>query len=132
MDAVHQTASTGESISWHNPKTNVSGKTTILQTSYSKESVDLPVLKDKVQEVPELDMIGEDYRARSNSNVRVGPGTDCVVVDNLIAGQVVEVVGRVEGSNWVMVAQNGVGSGFVREDLLIKAPVQTVEQRSEV
>lgn len=132
MDSVYQTASTGETVTWSNPNTKVSGKTTVTETKYTSEDVKIPVLKDRVSEVPPLDIIGEDYRARSGTNVRGGPGTDYVVVDGLRAGQDVEVIGKVRGTNWVMIAQNGIGSGFVREDLLKPAPVQTAEQRAQV
>lgn len=132
MNAVHETATTGESITWRNPNTNVSGTTKVKETTFTNASVNLPVLKDRVQEVPPLDLVGEDFRARSGSNVRGGPGTDYVVVDSLASGETVEVVGRVKGTNWVMIAQNGMGSGFVREDLLAPAPVQTAEQKAEV
>lgn len=128
--AFADSATTGETITWDNPETGVSGTARVKNSTKRSETTQVAVLKDRIETVPEIDFIGEDRTARSGSNVRGGPGTDYRVVDTLVAGQTVEVVGRVQGSNWLMIAQDGAGSGFVREDLLAAAPTQTAQARA--
>ena len=51
-------------------------------------------------------------------NVRGGPGTDFVVVGSLNSGEVVDVIGKVQSSNWYMIGEGGAASGFVYAPLL--------------
>lgn len=80
------------------------------------------ILKDKVEQVPPLDFIGETYRANNKVNIRSGPDTDYKIVGNLQSGDAVYVVAKVQGKNWYMIRQNNVASGFVHSDLLEPAP----------
>lgn len=57
-----------------------------------------------------------------NSNIRTGPGTDNQITEVLPSGSGVEVVGRVVGRNWMLVAVDGAVRGYVFGDLLIQAP----------
>ena len=57
-----------------------------------------------------------------NSNIRTGPGTDNQIAEVLPSGSGVEVVGRVVGRNWMLVAVDGAVRGYVFGDLLIQAP----------
>jgi outer membrane lipoprotein SlyB len=61
--------------------------------------------------------IRETYVARSDSNVRAGPGTRYPVVGGLHRHERVRVIGQVEGSNWYMV-DNGGHRAFVYAPLL--------------
>ena len=80
------------------------------------------VLKERIKKVPPLDIIGENYRAKGASNLRGGPSVEYKKVGSLDEGEVFNVIGQVKDSNWYMVSQNGVGSGFIRSDLVEAAP----------
>lgn len=116
--STHQAAATGRGNSWSNPDTGVRSTVRVKNSTTRGEKATVPVLKAKVQDVPPLDFIGAPYAATGKVNVRGGPGTDYVVVDNLARSQRVEVVGKVRGKPWYLIAQNGVGSGFVHQSLL--------------
>ena len=62
------------------------------------------------------------YALTRNSNVRLGPSTDYPVLEMLDAGAGVDVVGRVIGKPWMLVAQDDRVRGYVHADLMIKAP----------
>lgn len=68
---------------------------------------------------PALEPINAEYIASAASNVRGGPATTYGVVDRLHAGEDVTVVGRVVGTDWHMIAENGVVRGFVYAPLLM-------------
>jgi len=116
--STQQTITTGTAQSWTNPETGVTGKTEVKQTVAETQQRQISVLKDKVEQVPPLDFIGEDYTATSNVNVRGGPGTDYKVVSTLDKGATTRVVGKVTDQNWYMISQNDVASGFVSAGLL--------------
>jgi surface antigen len=116
--STQETITTGTAQTWTNPETGVTAQTQVKQTVDEPQQRQIPVLKDRVEQVPPLDFIGEDYAATKNANVRGGPGTDYKVVSTLAQGSVTRVVGKVSGQPWYMVSENDVASGFVSADLL--------------
>lgn len=125
-ESTHATARTGGSSTWSNPETGASGSATAVGTRSATSTHQVTVLKDRVETVPPLELIGEDYAATSAVNVRGGPGTDYKRVGSLRPGEVVMVQGRVQGRNWTMISQGGVATGFVHRDYLVPAtPQQT-------
>lgn len=117
--STEQTLRTGASQSWTNPDTGVTATTVVKEETVTpQQQVQIPVLKGKVQQLPPLELIGEDYTTTSTANVRGGPGTDYVVVDSIPRGDVTRVVGKVEGADWYLVSKNNAGSGFVSGSLL--------------
>lgn len=116
-EAFEESVQTGENRTWSNKETGVSGQTTV-QASSRQQRVSVPVLKNRVKEVPPLDLIGEPYEAIEAVNVRGGPSTDYVVDDKLATGEVVVVAGKVQQKDWYMISQNGAGSGFVHAEFL--------------
>lgn len=116
--ATQTTAVSGETVTWSNPDTGVTGTTRVVKQEVRSESVAVPVLKDKVTSLPAFEYVGERYSVTSNSNVRGGPGTDYKVVGSIKGGQTVDVIGDVEGKPWYLIGENGVGNGFVFHDLL--------------
>jgi len=78
--------------------------------------------KQPLTAAPPLEMIDGFYLADTKSNVRGGPGTDYLVVDQLHQGEQVAVIGKVIGKDWYMVSENGVGTGFVYAPLLSPLP----------
>jgi len=122
--STQETMRTGEAQRWHNPDTGVTAETSVKESSTQKQQVEVKVFKGKVTEVPPLNLIGEEYRANKKVNVRGGPGTDYVVVDELAVGEHTNVVGEVIGKSWYMVSRGGVGSGFVYSSLLTEVPLE--------
>ncbi len=120
--ATQQAAATGVAQTWSNPDNGTAGQARVVSSEVKSQPVSVPVLRERINEVPPLDIMGETYRARGNSNLRGGPGTDYVVVGSLTPGEVVNVVGRVQGQDWFMISQGGVGSGFIYAPLLEAAP----------
>jgi uncharacterized protein YgiM (DUF1202 family) len=64
----------------------------------------------------------EPMTAARNANVRDQPSTDGVKVAYLQKGDAVNVVGRIRGRNWVVVARDGKRLGFVFAPLLAERP----------
>lgn len=125
--STEQTFRTGASQNWTNPDTGVTATTVVKEETVTpQQQVQIPVLKGKVQQLPPLELIGEDYTATTTANVRGGPGTDYVVVDSLPKGSVTRVVGKVDGADWYLVSKNNAGSGFVAGSLLKPAPASAV------
>jgi surface antigen len=116
--STRATIATGAPQSWSNPDSGVSAKTEVKSTVARREQRQIAVLKGKVQQVPPLEFIGEDYTALKAANVRGGPGTDYAVVGRLGIGANTRVVGKVVNQPWYMVSENNIGSGFVSAVLL--------------
>jgi len=110
--------SDGESQTFANDETGVSGEVIVESSEELDDSGEIDVLKDRVETIPPLELVGEPYRAKKQINVRGGPGTDYAVVGNLPGGDAVNVVGRVKGANWFMISEGGAGSGYVYSQLL--------------
>ncbi len=62
------------------------------------------------------------YALTRNANVRTGPSTEFSKLQQLTSGTGVEVVGRVIGKPWMLVAVEGQIVGYVHANLMIKAP----------
>lgn len=62
-----------------------------------------------------------------NSNIRLGPDAGARAVEVLPSGTGVDVVGRVDNKNWMLVAVGDIIRGYVFGDLLIKAPGSELE-----
>ncbi|MEM7569446.1 MAG: SH3 domain-containing protein [Pseudomonadota bacterium] len=122
--AVLSTIFTGQPKSWNNSETGTSGESKVVKEKTKTKKKKVAVLKDKVDTVPELDLVGENYRASSSTNVRSGPGTDYKIVGSLQNGDVVNVVGKVTDQDWYLVSQGGVATGYVFANLLTNAANQ--------
>lgn len=125
VSTVQTAAVTGKDGSWHSETTGASGSARVVETTTETQPVAIPVLKDRVEQVPPLDLIGEPYRATASVNVRGGPGTDYRTVGTLGADETVMVAGQVQGQDWYMISQDGAASGFVSTSLLRPAPPET-------
>lgn len=58
------------------------------------------------------------YVATTGVNLRAGPTTNSAKVGRLQPGQRFEALAKVRGSDWILVGQNGVGVGYVRDDFV--------------
>lgn len=68
-----------------------------------------------------------DFVLTRNSNVRYGPSTDDNVAEILPSGTGVNVVGKTIDGPWMLVAVDGVISGYVYEDLMVRRPGTELE-----
>lgn len=116
--ATGEAIATGETQTWSNPEAGTSGEVTVIEQKQETAAVPVPVLKDSVEALPPVDLIGKTYVATAEANVRGGPGTDYKVVKGLVAGEQVNVVGKVRGQDWYMVSQGDVIIGYVSTTLL--------------
>lgn len=123
--AAADALSTGRDQEWSNAETGVSGKATVTQTKTNQKQVRVAVLKDRVTEVPPLDLIGETYQSSKTVNVRGGPGTDYKKVGSLSSQTPVTVVGKVQDKSWYLISESGAASGFVFSKLLEPARADT-------
>ena len=130
--AVQLAAVTGELVTWENDDTGVSGSAEVVATETAEASISVPILKDRIESVPPLTMIAATYEATADADVRGGPSTEHVIVDNIKEGQVVFVAGQVQNESWYLISQNGVATGFVETDPLTPAPSGTPETNSQV
>ena len=131
--AVLGALATGAIQSWKNPETGSSGKVKVLNEKTSTKDAEIEVLKDRVEQVPPIELLGTNFTSTGAANVRGGPGTDYKPVGRLAPGTVVTVVGKVKGKNWYMISQGGIGTGFVSAPLLKETPAvaATTEQKPE-
>ena len=124
-ESRQQALDSGEPVTWNNPDTGVQSTARVTETSYRPvPTANSGGAQDVLWRVPPLQLIGSDYEATATSNVRGGPGTEYAVMGQLNAGEPVHVVGKVVDADWLMVARNGIGRGFVHADLLRPAQVR--------
>jgi surface antigen len=117
-ETSQQALETNSTQTWRNPDTGTATTVQVADTRYEAVPLESGGLKQQLWQVPPLDLVNATYASTGNVNVRGGPGTDYVVLDQLRAGERVAVVGRVQASDWVMVARNGIGRGFILGRLL--------------
>ncbi|WP_442487685.1 SH3 domain-containing protein [Halomonas litopenaei] len=116
---------TGQPQVWEDPETGATGRTEVAERTTRQQSVPVKVQPERVDKIPPIDLIGATYVANSSSNVRGGPSTDYRSVGSLSSGQQVQVVGKVQGSDWYLIAEEGAANGFVASRLLSPLPVST-------
>ena len=112
---------TGKTQIWSNPETNNSGQVEVVDERQEETNVKVRVLKDRVEEVPPLEMVGQMHRLTSNANLRGGPSNNYKVLTVLSSGTVVDAIGKVQDKPWMMVGQNQVGNGFIHVSLMTPA-----------
>lgn len=115
---------TGQLQVWRDPETGATGRTEVTQRTTAREQVPVRVKKDRIDQMPPIDLIGSTYIAAAGSNVRGGPGTDYRSVGGLSAGQRVHVIGKVQNKNWFLISEDGAANGFVATQLLQPAPAE--------
>lgn len=108
---------TGDTQTWRNPDTGVATRVSVSDAEASADRRGRPA----VEQTPPLEMVNALYTANARVNVRGGPSTDYGIVYQLREGEQVPVIGRVSGKDWLMLAENGAGSGFVYEPLLSRS-----------
>lgn len=106
---THQALETGQTQTWRNPDTGMATRVSVRDAGRDGQRTGLAPLG----EAPTLELINRFYIADANVNVRGGPSTEYVILYRLARGERVPVVGRVAESDWLMIAEQGAGNGFV-------------------
>lgn len=115
---------TGQPQVWRDPETGAKGRTEVSQRTTNNSRVPVRVKRDRVDQMPPIDLIGATYVASTGSNIRGGPSTEYRSVGALSAGQRVHVIGKVQNRDWYLIAEDGAANGFVATSLLKAAPTQ--------
>jgi len=103
------------SAGWEDKEKGTAGKVTVVKQAQKNTADTVPVLKDRVETVMPLELIGEVYATDKSLNVRVGPGTEYKIASEpLPPGSQFNVVGRViERPDWLMISKQGAATGYV-------------------
>ena len=117
-NATRQTASTGEAQTYTNPATGVVVRTRVLDQKTQTGNRRIPVMKDRVQEFPPTELIGEMFVAQKDTPILAGPGKDFRNVGQLAKGSNIHVIGRVKNADWYVVEERGAAGGFVAKSAL--------------
>jgi len=77
------------------------------------------ILKPTLDRLPPIELVNAYYHPTTDINVRGGPGTDYAVLHSIRQGRPVPVAGRVIGSDWYLIAEQGKASGFLYAPLMV-------------
>lgn len=124
-------ASDGQQVNWRSSRTGA--RATLTPTGTRQEMRQMTLIRDqRISVAPNLELIGESYVAKSTSNVRAGASTGYPIVNAVSAGQAVDVVGKVSGSNWYLVSRDRVSIGYVHGDLLRRSSTVTARLQEPI
>lgn len=110
-------AEDGETVTWNNPESGASAKVTPKDTRTVEKKV-VVIRETKVAPTPALELIGKPYGGLQDANVRAAPTADAEVVASIGEGEVINAVGKVDGSNWYLIARVGRSIGYVHGSLI--------------
>lgn len=112
--STQSTLVTGEPAEWENKKTGVRGKTVVKDEQVEVKTVKAKYLKDRITELPPLEYnVGGQYKVVKETSLRGGPGADYKEYEALKKDQTLDIVAKVEGKEWYLASQKGVGIGFI-------------------
>lgn len=117
--AAQQAVASNQSQTWRNDETGASGRVDVA----SANSIALGDLKfaNGVEPASGYVKVGDSYAATAAANVRSSPDTTGTILGKLTPGQRVYVPASVKGQPWMLVAEGGVGQGYVSAPLLKRA-----------
>lgn len=122
-----QSSGDGQTQRYDNPESGVVA--TITPSDTRKEQKTVRVVHDRtVEPPPSLELIGETYIAKSGARVRPSPDTTRDAVDFLPKGSKIDVIGKVSGRDWYMLARNGKSIGYTYAPLLKPSPSSSDEK----
>ncbi len=106
---------------WSNPETGARGTVAVKSETERRVTEPVPMLKGPLTSPPPLVLVGQQYQVTANSlRVRGGPGSDYAPLGVALSkDQVIDIMAKVEAQpQWLLLARNGVGSGYVHADYL--------------
>lgn len=111
----------GDVQQWVNPDNGTKIKVKTVKSGVEETKSDI-IRAKAVQSPGKMKLLGVPYEVVPGSvNIRSGPSTSTSVVRKVLRGDVLTAVGQPIGTNWYMVAHNGVSVGYIRQDLMRKA-----------
>ena len=136
--AQQQAAGSGKPVTFSG-EDGVTGRVSVVNdkpVETEQKTVQVKVLKDKVEQTPPLNLVGAAYSPKSVINVRSGPGTDYKPVAKLAAGESVQVIGEaLPDKKWYLISQlpDGTAGGYVYSSLMSPSsePVNYVQTSAE-
>lgn len=118
--AAQQALESGQSQSWTNEQTGAAGRIEVASANSGGSGIADLRLASGVEPAGGYVKIGDSYTTSANANLRAGPAMTAPVRATLPAGQRVWVPAQVRGQPWMLVAENGIGQGYVATGLLRK------------
>lgn len=117
--AAQAAVASNQNQTWRNDETGASGTVDVA----SANSIALGDIRfaSGVEPAAGFVKVGDSYTATSAANIRSAPGTAGAVLGKLAPGQRVYVPASVKGQPWMLVAEGGVGQGYVSTPLLRRA-----------
>lgn len=115
--AAQQALETGQSQSWTNAETGAAGRVDVANGAGGADLGNLRFAAG-VEPASGYSRIADSYTTTSTVNLRSAPGTRAPVRAKLPAGQRVWVPAQVRGEPWMLIAEDGVGQGYVSSSYL--------------
>lgn len=115
--AAQQAVASNQSQTWRNDETGTTGRVEVGNT------MSLGDLKfaNGVEPAAGFTKVGDSFLASSAANIRSTPSSSGQVLGKLATGQRVFVPAAVKGQPWMLVAEGGIGQGYVSTPLLKRA-----------
>lgn len=124
--AMNDALAKNQNQSWNSAETGASGTVEVSNTALAGADLAGLTFAKGVEPAPGYNKVGATYVTSASANVRSAPGLQGNILGQLPAGTRVWVPASVNGAPWFLVAQDGVGRGYVSNSLLTKAASQTV------
>lgn len=117
----------GQAISWRNPDGGASGSSSASAPTKEVVAKAPDGTIRTVSKTPKLSLVSGRYTVHgtSNVNIRAEPTTKSNAVGTLRSGETVDAVGKVVGSDWMLVARSGETLGYVSGALISPAATAT-------
>ena len=116
--AAQQALETGQSQSWTNAETGAAGRVDVASGAAGGASLGDLRFAPGVEPANGYSRIADSYTTTANVNLRSAPGTNAPVRAKLPSGQRVWVPAQVRGQPWMLIAEDGVGQGYVSSSFL--------------
>lgn len=125
--AVNDALAKNQDQTWSNAETGASGTVEVGKTAMTGADLAGLTFAKGVEPATGYNKVGASYVTSASANVRSAPGLQGNILGQLPAGTRVWVPASVSGAPWFLIAQDGVGRGYVSNSLLTKSASQTVD-----
>lgn len=131
-EAREQSIRTSEPQVWENPDSGARGiAESVPAEPRPPATVPITVEERVDMTAPILDAVGEPYLVRVDSaSILSGPGSAYVAVAELLRGERVNAIARVQQTNWFLVGDGPIGKGYLDGDMIEPAPIAQAPPKS--
>lgn len=123
--AMNDALAKNQNQTWNNAETGASGTVEVGGAAIAGADLSGITSAKGVEPASGYTKVAATYVTSASANVRSAPGLQGNILGQLPAGTRVWVPASVNGAPWFLVAQDGVGRGYVSNSLLTKAATQT-------